>query len=476
MPDQHNLSSASKSVKWLLLLLGGLCLLSMSYVVLVVIHLSTTRTIPQTMPNQFALSSGSYFYIFEGQVYVLIIGDGYVVMPNVDVKTLQHLPNETESLQIVYDRQHVYCGSQVLPDLNPKKIVKIAKNYFTDGQSTYYCDRASSSIPDGGLKQRFQRILSFAGMAETLPNYWHVFFKLTPSATAYYMVNDNIITNEKVTYYRNQRILTSAPAQLRYIPEWNKDADVTIPSKAYLADGQQVFFNTRALAIQDHKNFQSFHIGTNQFYLYLEDTGQMLFNDVLLNPKHQPYQFLTWYKRHNHEPILSSPDGLFLFDRDKQQVMKIGENPFLKQKHDISPDIYHDGQHTYFLSYKRSSTAVKGGGTQTCYLRTRLIQLPHHAVSGWKKVDDVYDRGVVVGTIQAYAGQYYYFDATGITDDAMYLIKDIETVNRLSDQTKFEKAMTRIIKDKKLTQVKGAIVAEYKQRKHYCFSDLWDFS
>ena len=83
----------------------------------------------------------SNFFKYQGKIYVFTLNDGMQVLENVDIETFKTLNSGDYFTQnIALDKNSVYFGNVIIPDLNPNKLEVIGNGYYTDGTNSYfYC-------------------------------------------------------------------------------------------------------------------------------------------------------------------------------------------------------------------------------------------------------------------------------------------------------------------------------------------------
>lgn len=84
----------------------------------------------------------SLFYKYQGKIYTLVVGKGYIAIPEADAATFQVFPENLRIRQIGWDKSHVFCNDQIIPLQAP--LTPIGNDLFTDGKDTYFC----ASRPD----------------------------------------------------------------------------------------------------------------------------------------------------------------------------------------------------------------------------------------------------------------------------------------------------------------------------------------
>ncbi|MHB9309413.1 DKNYY domain-containing protein, partial [Fusobacterium polymorphum] len=67
------------------------------------------------------------------------LNDGMKEIKNVDITTFKAFePEDYFTQNIALDKNSVYFGNVIIPDLNPNKLKVIGNGYYTDGTNTYF--------------------------------------------------------------------------------------------------------------------------------------------------------------------------------------------------------------------------------------------------------------------------------------------------------------------------------------------------
>ena len=81
----------------------------------------------------------SNFFKYQGKIYVFTLNDGMQALENVDIETFKTLNSGDYFTQnIALDKNSVYFGNVIIPDLNPNKLEVLGNGYYTDGINTYF--------------------------------------------------------------------------------------------------------------------------------------------------------------------------------------------------------------------------------------------------------------------------------------------------------------------------------------------------
>ena len=81
----------------------------------------------------------SNFFKYQGKIYVINLNDGMQEVKNADITTFRAFePGDYFTQNIALDKNSVYFGNVIIPDLNPNKLKVIGNGYYTDGINTYF--------------------------------------------------------------------------------------------------------------------------------------------------------------------------------------------------------------------------------------------------------------------------------------------------------------------------------------------------
>ena len=81
----------------------------------------------------------SNFFKYQGKIYVFTLNDGMQALENVDMETFKTLNSgDYYTKNIGLDKNNVYFGNVIIPDLDPNKLEVIGNGYYTDGINSYF--------------------------------------------------------------------------------------------------------------------------------------------------------------------------------------------------------------------------------------------------------------------------------------------------------------------------------------------------
>ncbi len=372
------------------------------------------------------------FKIYDGQVYVSVPSNGDYLISTANPQTIRTLSsNDYATRQIARDEKNVYCGNLILKGLNPHKVRSIGDGYITDGQLNYYCSQITERNTQLNALLEVWQILRYSMGIGTKPQtYWYPYFQLETGATPYHLTVQGTVSNGDKTYYRGKLIAQANGDTLRYLPSYSSNSDRLRESDHYTADGKNVYYKNQRVPIQDSSQLMVFDFGGGLESEFLHDRQKQIFyyQTNQFPTLNSPYHILNKNDDHAHDPLFLSQKGIYFYNRKEQELQRVGDNPFDKKLIQLAPDVFHNGQDTYYLGlYDKSIRS--GRGIKKCYQSTALYRLANTPLNRWQKIAEVQYGGGPwrAATIWKNGTQYYYFDEFGQGqgfDQTVYLIKD----------------------------------------------------
>jgi len=394
----------------------------------------------------------SNFFKYQGKIYVINLNDGMQEVKNADITTFRAFePGDYFTQNIALDKNSVYFGNVIIPDLNPNKLEVIGNGYYTDGTNTYFYSPFSELDKDSS-----KYIYPYKKM-ENIKN-----LKALKDFELFAVDGDNV-------YYKGE-ILKNADLNTLEIIDRNNE---------YFADKENVYYKSKLLPIKNSGKLKIVSSEQGDTFLYDEASGYVFIGDYTFDKEKAPYKVIGNNGTNLYNLIFIGKDGIYYYDSEKKKQLKAGDNIFIGNIEEISPNIFTDDENIYYFSaYSVRSASRNNNGelisrnTDICYLDKK---------DGWEKVKDI--RESSIGSIWKKGNKYYYFNNLGIfhfTDNTIYEISDKETLDYLlakaddeTDDIKSE-GLTAIntdyirdlIENKKLIAVSGekemTITVKYK--------------
>ena len=394
----------------------------------------------------------SNFFKYQGKVYVVSLNDGMQALENVDIETFKAFePGDYFTQDIALDKNSVYFGNVIISDLNPNKLKVIGNGYYTDGTNTYFYSPFSELDKDSS-----KYIYPYKKM-ENIKN-----LKALKDFELFALDGDNV-------YYKGE-ILKNVDLNTLEIIDRNNE---------YFSDKKNVYYKSKLLPIKNSGKLKIVSSEQGDEFLYDEASGYVFIGDYSFDREKAPYKVIGNNGTTLYNLIFIAKDGIYYYDSEKKKQLKAGDNIFIGNIEEISPNIFTDDENIYYFSaYSVRSASRNNNGelisrnTDICYLDKK---------DGWEKVKDI--RESSIGSIWKKGNKYYYFNNLGIfhfTDNTIYEISDKETLDYLlakaddeTDDIKSE-GLTAIntdyirdlIKNEKLIAVSGekkmTITVKYK--------------
>ena len=394
----------------------------------------------------------SDFFEYQGKVYSFGLSGDMEVLKNVDIATFKALEiRDSHIRNICLDRKFVYLGNVIISDLNPNKLKVIGNGYYTDGTNTYFYS------PFSELDKNSSKYVFPYKKIENIKN-----LKALKDFELFAVDGENI-------YYKGE-ILKNADLNTLEIIDRNNE---------YFADKENVYYKSKLLPIKNSGKLKIVSSEQGDEFLYDEASGYVFIGDYSFDREKAPYEVIGNNGNTLYNLIFVAKDGIYYYDSEKKKQLKAGDNIFIGNIEEISPNIFTDDENIYYFSaYSVRSASRNNNGelisrnTDICYLDKK---------DGWEKVKDI--RESSIGSIWKKGNKYYYFNNLGIfhfTDNTIYEISDKETLDYLlakaDDETDDIKSegltaintdyIRELIKNEKLIAVSGekkmTITIKYK--------------
>ena len=364
----------------------------------------------------------SNFFKYQGKIYVFTLNDGMQELKNVDIATFKPFePEDYFTQNIALDKNSVYFGNVIIPDLNPNKLKVIGNGYYTDGTNTYFYSPFSELDKDSSKYIFPYKKIEGAKNLKALDNFG-----------LFAVDGDNV-------YYKGE-ILNNADLNTLEIIDKNAE---------YFADKENVYYKSNLLPIKNSGKLKIVSSEHGDKFLYDEVNGYVFIEDYSFDREKAPYKVIGNNGTTLYNLIFIAKDGIYYYDNQKKQQLKAGDNIFIGNIEEISPNIFTDDENIYYFSaYSVRSGSRKNLG-ELLSRNTDIYCLDKK--DGWEKVKDI--REGSIGSIWKRGNKYYYFNNLGIfnsIDNTVYKISDKETLNYLLSKADDE---TDDIKSEGLTAI-----------------------
>ena len=381
----------------------------------------------------------SDFFEYQGKVYSFGLSGDMEVLKNVDIATFKALEiRDSHIRNIGLDRKFVYLGNIVIPDLNPNKLKVIGNGYYTDGTTSYF-------------------LSPFSELDKKSSNYIYPYKKIENTKNLKALENFELFAVDGDNVYYKGEILNNADLKTLEIIDKNTE---------YFADKENVYYKSNLLPIKNSGKLKIVSSEHGDKFLYDEVNGYVFIEDYSFDREKAPYKVVGNNGTTLYNLIFIAKDGIYYYDNQKKQQLKAGDNIFIGNIEEISPNVFTDDKNIYYFSAYKVSTATKKSigeliskNTDICYLDKK---------EGWEKVADIKEASVA--SIWKKEDKYYYFNNLGIfpvMDSTIYEISDKETLNYLLSKADDKTDdIEELIKNEKLIAVSGekkmTITVKYK--------------
>ena len=381
----------------------------------------------------------SDFFEYQGKIYVFTLNDGMQELKNVDIATFKALEiRDSHIRNIGLDRKFVYLGNIVIPNLNPNKLKVIGNGYYTDGTTSYF-------------------LSPFSEFDKKSSNYIYPYKKIENTKNLKALDNFGLFAVDGDNVYYKGEILNNADLNTLEIIDKNTE---------YFADKENVYYKSNLLPIKNSGKLKIVSSEHGDKFLYDEVNGYVFIEDYSFDREKAPYKVIGNNGTTLYNLIFIAKDGIYYYDNQKKQQLKAGDNIFIGNIEEITPNVFTDDENIYYFHAYDVSTATKKSigeliskNTDICYLDKK---------EGWEKVADIKEG--YVASIWKKEGKYYYFNNLGIfpfMDSTIYEISDKETLNYLLSKSDDKTDdIEELIKNEKLIAVSGekkmTITVKYK--------------
>ena len=397
--------------------------------------------------NQNILNNGqkyekSIYIKYEGKIYCNSFGDIYQ-LKDVDIDSFKTFDTgDYRDNYIATDKNNVYLGNNIIPDLNPNRLKSLGSNYYSDGVNYYFLSdiyiknedtSAGSLIKEYIIKNKKKQLYSYP-------------FKKIETTKALkgienfrYLASDG----EKV-YYKGELIENADLYTLKAVDKYNDD---------YFYDKNNVYYKTKALNLSSNDNLNLVSVEQGErTYLYDGLNGNVSLEEYIFDKKYIPYQILGIGSAHVKDLLFVSKDGIFFYNPETKEQERAGDNIFKGKVENILSSVISDDKNFYYLhSYDIYRKKRTKHGYIDILVSKNIGIFSLGEKKDWEKIKDI-DSGTT-GEVWKKGNKYYYFDDLGVyqlIDDVVYEIVDnaslkylLETNNTQIIQEKLEFILTK---------------------------------
>ena len=368
------------------------------------------------------------FFKYQGKIYVFTLNDGMQELKNVDIATFKPFePEDYFTKNIALDKNSVYFGNVIIPDLNPNKLKVIGNGYYTDGTNTYFYSPFSELDKDSSKYIFPYKKIEGAKNLKALDNFG-----------LFAVDGDNV-------YYKGE-ILNNADLNT---------LEIIDKSTEYFADKENVYYKSNLLPIKNSGKLKIVSSEHGDKFLYDEVNGYVFIGDYSFDREKAPYKVLGNEGNHLYNLVFFNNEGIYYYDNQKKKQLRAGDNIFVGNVEELSPNIFTDDENIYYFhAYEVQKKLKHSSGYVLASRNTVIYSLGKK--DAWEKVNDI--ESGTVGSIWKKENKYYYFDNLGIfqlIDNAIYEIKDKETLEYLLNYNEGSSKIRELIENEKLIKIEG---------------------
>ena len=407
--------------------------------------------------NQKILNNGqkyekSIYIKYEGKIYCNSFGDIYQ-LKDVDIDSFKTFDTEDyRDNYIATDKNNVYLGNNIIPDLNPNRLKSLGSNYYSDGVNYYFLSDVyiqNEDISTWSIVKEY--IIHF----KKKQLYFYPFKKIETTKALKGIENFRYLASdgEKV-YYKGELIENADLYTLKAVDKYNDD---------YFYDKNNIYYKTKALNLSSNDNLNLVSVEQGErTYLYDGLNGNVSLEEYIFDKKYIPYQILGIDSAHVKDLLFVSKDGIFFYNPETKEQERSGDNIFKGKVENILSSVISDDKNIYYLhSYDVLRKRRRSSRHAHILVSKNIGIFSLGEKKDWEKIKDI-DSGTT-GQVWKKGNKYYYFDDLGVyqlIDDVVYEIVDnaslkylLET-NNINDDT-----IREFVRDKKLIAFKGEEVS-----------------
>ncbi|QQS88514.1 DKNYY domain-containing protein [Fusobacterium canifelinum] len=389
----------------------------------------------------------SEFIKYQGKISVAIPSGGRYILDDADVNSFRTLNSEDRSTRIIgLDKNHVYFGNIAISDLDPNKLKVIGNGYYTDGTATYFCSPVSERNKKLSVPMEILQSLTYA-------------FSKTKRAQDYIYPYRKVETDKKIIAVQNFSFFATDGEKVYYEGEILENADLnTLKSvdgyNEYFADKENVYYKSKLLPIKNSGKLIVVSTEQGDEFLYDGANGYVFIEDYSFDREKAPYKVIGNNGNHLYNLAFVNNEGIYYYDDQEKKQLKAGDNIFIGNIEEISPNIFTDDKNIYYFHAYDVWKNYKNGGSVLFSRNTEIYYLDKK--DGWEKVKDI--RSGIIGGIWKKGNRYYYFDNLGIfqlIDNVIYEIRDKETLEYLLNYNEGSSKIGELIENGKLIKIEG---------------------
>ena len=402
----------------------------------------------------------SEFIKYQGKISVAIPSGGRYILDDADINSFRTLNSEDRSTRIIgLDKNHVYFGNIAIPDLDPNKLEVIGNGYYTDGTTTYFCSPVSERNKNLSVPMEILQSLTYAfSKSKRAQDYIYPYRKVETDKKITVQDFSFFATDGEKVYYKGEVLENTDLNTLKSVDGYNE----------YFADKENVYYQSKLLPIKNSGKLMVVSREQGDKFLYDEANGYVFIEDYSFDREKAPYKVIGNNGNHLYNLAFVNNEGIYYYDDQEKKQLKAGDNIFIGNIEEISPNIFTDDKNIYYFHAYDVWKNYKNGGRVLFSRNTEIYYLDKK--DGWEKVKDI--RSGIIGAIWKKGNRYYYFDNLGmfqLINNTIYEIRDKETLEYLllnGDEIGSSHSIGKFVENGKLIAIngekKGEIVVKYK--------------
>ena len=370
----------------------------------------------------------SNFFKYQGKIYAFTLNDGMKEIKNVDITTFKAFePEDYFTQNIALDKNSVYFGNVIIPDLNPNKLKVIGNGYYTDGTNSYFFS-------------------PFSELDKNSSNYIFPYKKMENVKNLKALKDFELFAVDGENVYYKGEILKNADLNTLEIIDRNNE---------YFADKENVYYKSKLLPIKNSGKLKIVSSEQGDEFLYDGANGYVFIEDYSFDREKAPYKVIGNNGNHLYNLAFVNNEGIYYYDNQKKKQLRAGDNIFVGNVEELSPNVFMDNENIYYFhAYDVWKRRKHSGGRVLSSRNTEIYYLDKK--DGWEKVKDI--KSGTIGSIWKKGNKYYYFDNLGIfqlIDNAIYEIRDKETLEYLLNYNEGSGKIGEFIENEKLIKIEG---------------------
>ena len=390
----------------------------------------------------------SEFIKYQGQISVAIPSGGRYILDGVDINSFRTLSLEDRNTRIIgLDKNFVYFGNIPISDLNPDKLEVIGNGYYTDGTTTYFCSPLSERNKNLSIPMEILQSLIYS-------------FSRTKKPQTYIYPYKKVETNKNLKSVQNSSFFATDGEKVYYKGEILENVDLnTLKSvdgyNEYFVDKENVYYQSKLLPIKNSGKLMIVSTEQGDEFLYDEANGYVFIEDYSFDREKAPYKVIGNKGSHLYNLVFINNEGIYYYDNREKKQKRAGDNIFIGNVEEISPNIFTDDENIYYFhAYEVRKRLKHSSGNVLASRNTVIYSLGKK--DAWEKVNDI--KSGTIGSIWKKGNKYYYFDNLGIfqlIDNAIYEIRDKETLEYLLNYNEGSGKIGEFIENEKLIKIEG---------------------